>query len=94
MKVCLHKGCSPQCPHYCYSCGTHEPLPDKWYRMCGECLHVFVTEAELVREHNALLAEIRQDVTNVGVPVPPEGVPPDVTTGKQVFCCPKCIHDF
>jgi hypothetical protein len=58
--------CTPECKDFCYSCGKHEPIPEKFYRLCGECFHVFVTEEELLeadakasgkerREHGELI---------------------------------------
>lgn len=72
--------CSPVCDDYCFACNRHEPLPSEYYRTCAECLHSFVTEAELVDAHNKVLEGI------------PRSVP--VTMGDQVSCCPFCIHDF
>ncbi len=77
--------CSPDCPDYCFSCNAHEPLEPTYYRVCGECLHVFRTEADLLLLHNEILDELSVSaVTAVK----------KVTSGEQVFSCPKCIHDF
>jgi hypothetical protein len=65
---------------HCYSHNAHEPIPEKYYRICGECWHVFVTPEELMAEHNNRLDEV--------------GAPLGGCTVDQIPCCPLCTHDF
>lgn len=82
--------CDPRCDDYCYSCNRHEPIPPEYYRMCHECFHVYVTEKELVDEHNALLRNLGATVAGL---VSLEK-PLFIKAGIDVWTCPKCIHDF
>lgn len=82
-----HK-CSADCKDYCYSCKRHEPLPPEYYRMCGECFHVFETEKGLVESHNALIRSMA-----VAVPGQDER-PPYAKLGGPIWSCPLCLHDF
>jgi hypothetical protein len=72
---------------WCYSHGCVEPDDENTYRACLECSHVFQTEADLIREHNGLLADMRKRH-------PGDPAQPDVTSGDQIWTCPHCIHDF
>ncbi|MFJ4828452.1 hypothetical protein ACIP79_00700 [Streptomyces sp. NPDC088747] len=72
---------------WCFSHGRVEPDDENTYRVCLECSHVFQTEADLIRDHNAELAEVR--VRQPGAPVLP-----DATSGEEIWTCPHCIHDF
>lgn len=35
----------------------HEPIPEKYFRICGECWHVFVTAEELVQAYRDEMPE-------------------------------------
>lgn len=86
-----HK-CGPWCEDYCYSCRKHEPFTNDSYQGCSECLHVFETEKELVDKHNEV---IRRMATEPQAPFKPVGLTKrTVKRGKEVLCCPLCIHDF
>jgi len=37
-------------PDFCWSHYVIEPMPDNCFRVCGECMHVFATEADLIRD--------------------------------------------
>jgi hypothetical protein len=37
-------------PDFCWSHYVIEPMPDNCYRVCGECMHAFPTEADLIRD--------------------------------------------
>lgn len=72
-------------PTACYGsvshCFWHDvDEPGEPYRVCYECRHAFMTEAELLAEHNRQLARY------------PELAPE--TDAARVFCCPFCIHDW
>lgn len=74
---------------WCWSHGRSEPMDADSYRACGECSHVFQTEAELIADHNRELAEMRErhsDEANAEIR--------DVTSGEEIWSCPHCIHDF
>lgn len=63
---------------HCWSHDIDEPdLP--WYRACFECKHVYRTAAELLAEHNKVLAQYD---------VEPE------TDAADIYTCPLCTHDF
>jgi hypothetical protein len=63
----------------CYFHPDEAPARPGDYRVCGECGHVFCTEAELVMLYIAEAPE--------GVPLPP-------MDGSSIYFCPVCIHDF
>jgi len=65
-------------------CAIHgeEPIPDKYYKICTECWHCFVTaEALEIADLN-----IRQ------------GIMPnrlhEVLPASRIHICPMCTHDF
>ena len=64
------------------TCAIHgyEPLPEKYYLVCGECWHVYVTEQDLMNEHDKLVEELGLTVFEV--------------KAEQVHICPLCAHDF
>lgn len=64
----------------CYIHG-YEPLPDKYYRMCGECFHCFVTEQELVQKD----LDVRREAF---------GPDAEVMQAEDIHTCPECTHDF
>lgn len=64
---------------WCYSCHKPEPLPANFFRICGECMHCFVTEAEL----RAAMAATHREC---GLPPPAPDAP--------LWVCPLCAHDF
>jgi hypothetical protein len=64
---------------WCHAHHRDEPDLPGDYRSCGECGHVYRTEADLLAEHNDLAAEI--DLTSA-------------TSGAEVYTCPLCAHDF
>ncbi|WP_158881907.1 hypothetical protein [Amycolatopsis anabasis] len=57
----------------------HEPLPENYYRVCGECGHVFATADELLRREREIANEV--------------GFQPE-TDPDRVYVCPLCAHDF
>lgn len=63
-------------------CAIHgwEPVSERYYLICGECWHVFVTADELLTGHDQRLVEV--------------GVPPGRDTADQITVCPLCTHDF
>lgn len=69
------------CPNPDLHCHEHDvdTEPMKGYRWCPECWHMFATPAELLAEHNKVLASL--------------GLPPE-TDVEQVHTCPHCVHDF
>lgn len=62
-------------------CAIHgyEPIPEKYYMICGECYHCFVTAGELLALHNERGAEV--------------GLPAE-TNLDYIYMCPLCTHDF
>lgn len=64
---------------YCYTHDTLEPLGADPYVVCGECLHVYRTEAELVALYNTL-----------GFPF----LMRELKHGDEVTFCQFCMHDF
>lgn len=74
---------------WCWSHGRSEPMGADIYRMCGECFHVFPTEAELIADHNRELAEMRKRHSDEA-----SAEMPDATSGEEIWSCPHCIHDF
>lgn len=74
---------------WCWSHGRSEPVDDDTYRVCGECFHAFQTEADLIREHNAELAEMRKRHSGEA-----NAEISDATSGAEIWTCPHCIHDF
>lgn len=75
-----------QAGEWCYSCCEIEPLPENPFQVCGECMHYWATEQELVDDYNRVVDEINEEEKEI--------VCERVTSGDQVFCCPRCIHDF
>lgn len=59
----------------------HEPIPKDYYRVCGECGHVFVTADELVSKDLAMHHA-------VGLL---DAQPRDP---ERIEVCPECTHDF
>ncbi|WP_055566017.1 hypothetical protein [Streptomyces atriruber] len=74
---------------WCWSHGRVEPDDENTYRACMECSHVFQTEADLVRDHNAALANYRRQN-----PANAPHVMADATSAEEIWTCPHCIHDF
>lgn len=65
---------------HCYWHNVDEPLAPRFYRMCGECFHVFYTAEELTAAWETLRAEIPE----LG-PAPP---------ARDIASCPLCSHDW
>jgi len=63
-----------------YPCTWHgdEPVPEKYFRLCIECGHVFVTREELIEAHRAAAEAV--------------GIDPE-HTHLNTFCG-LCLHDF
>lgn len=69
-------------PYYCAMHDTLEFPPDGGaFRECGECWHLYATEADLVAATNDLIAQC-------GFPVPAH------ENADKIYSCPFCIHDF
>lgn len=93
------EGCEPAL--HCVWCNVDEP-DNPCYRACGECLHVFATAEDLLREHNTMLRDISLHVFCTPDPdgwmtvergrfereIPVEADP------DRVWACPLCSHDF
>lgn len=62
-------------------CFWHGPEADQPgdFKACGECLHVWRTEAEFVRDAQAMVDEASLDVRSPLV---------------DLAFCPLCSHDF
>lgn len=59
------------------------------YKVCGECWHVWPTEADFRRDCEALAMEMNTS--------PWRGNDPEWTTPddlSKVYSCPLCSHDF
>jgi hypothetical protein len=68
------------CPDPDSHCCWHDvDEPQGGYRTCFECWHVYQTAAELLAEHNKVLASL--------------GLPPE-TDVERVHCCPFCTHSW
>ena len=63
---------------HCFSHDADEA--PEGYRFCFECMHMFVTPAELLAEHNRVLAGLGIDRCD--------------TDPDRVYCCPFCTHDW
>lgn len=74
---------------WCFSHNRREPVDENTYRVCGECFHVFQTEADLIRDHNAELADMRSRHSDDAA-----REMPDATSGETIVTCPHCVHDF
>jgi len=61
------------------------------YWACGECWHVYPTEAALVAAHNTVMGEMAADAARHGWEPFTGGM---AVTGAEVFCCPFCAHDW
>lgn len=65
-----------------------EPIPDKYYRICIECGHCYVTAEELLivsnNENYKMWFGWEQGVT----PWIPE------TNADNIYMCAYCAHDF
>lgn len=69
-------------------CFWHGPEPDQPgdYKACGECLHVWRTEAAFARDVADLYAELRAHSDwPPNIPLPPL---------DRIYSCPLCAHDF
>lgn len=56
-----------------------EPIPPGAFRVCGECWHCFVTEADLRAADEELRRQIGLQPTDPDAPI---------------WVCPLCTHDF
>lgn len=66
----------------------HEPLPENYYKICGECLHCWPTREEFLADVQKNLA----DMANVPVEWGP--MPPRAATDDDEHVCPLCTHNF
>lgn len=64
----------------CYIHG-HEPIPDGYFKICGECWHVFPTAQALIDDDLAVRREY------LGPAMGPDPV-------EDIHICPHCTHDF
>lgn len=62
----------------CYIHGV-EPIPEKFFRLCTECGHCYITREDLLYED----AKVHRQL---GIAVPD----PDA----EIHICPLCTHDF
>ncbi len=84
--------------NYCHSCNAHFPeVPGdsalNWFRVCGECLHCWKTEADLI-EHDY---RVQLEMYDPNYGDPDEwggGPPPDYRGADQIHVCPCCGHDL
>jgi len=66
---------------WCWSCCRSEPIPEGGaFQVCYECGHVYAAEADLLADHNAVLADM--------------GEPPRTDLDQLRYFCAHCIHDF
>lgn len=76
----------------CYGCGKTTPLGAPVARSCGECGHVWATDADLVDHDFAAVSE-RYDPD-----VPDDewggGPPPQRRSPTEIRSCPCCGHNF
>lgn len=65
-------------------CSIHgyEPIPERFYRICHECRHCFVTEQELIKADFEIRRSIFGDLEI------------RATSGDKIHICPECTHDF
>jgi len=88
------EGCAGMEDH-CLIHHVDEPDNGDVYRVCGECLHVFVTEEDLQREDMIIRNQMWQAGLNQGgnVKADHSGVPTS-KPGSEIYHCPLCAHDF
>jgi hypothetical protein len=75
---------APHPPETCYGSALHcywhnVDEPGDAYRVCFECKHAYLSAADLLAAHNAVLA---------GMGLEGES---DV---ERVYCCPVCTHSW
>lgn len=79
-------------------CGIHgeEPVPDKYYKICPECWHCFVTEQELIaKDLKARKETVRsQSWINDLLNIKPWNNLESAESGEDITICPECSHDF
>ena len=62
-------------------CFWHErDEPGEPWHVCFECKHNYLSAADLLAEHNRVLAEMGCDHRAI--------------RAEAVFCCPFCLHDW
>lgn len=71
----------------CYFHGE-EPIPEKYYRICIECGHCYVTAQELVDMTNDIRYEMWMKYDQGLYPWIPD------TNADDIYCCAYCTHDF
>ena len=59
---------------------TDEPIPPDVFQVCGECGHVYATEADLLAAHNEVAVHF--------------GDQPTAELGSALYFCAACTHDF
>lgn len=75
---------------YCVSCQQDEPNLPGDYTACGECGHVWRTEADFIADVLISRAHFEADYVRYERALPPDiAYPPE----KQWFC-PLCTHDL
>jgi hypothetical protein len=65
---------------HCYFHMIDEP-DENAVLVCGECMHAFQTESEVVDAHNVIMREV-------------SAAPVLAVTTSDVWACPLCTHDF
>jgi hypothetical protein len=80
--------------HWCAGCGQTEN-PDGAYRICGECGHVFGSEADLItQDYEMQLAGSALVGDDLAAALLRPDAPLPAETGDEVWICPVCCHDF
>jgi hypothetical protein len=75
---------------YCFSHDRVEPTQDGDYRACGECGHVWRTEADFVTDVLIDRAHFEADYVRYE-----RAMPPDFEYAAQdQWFCPLCTHDL
>lgn len=71
-------------PHWaqCWIHNASEVQTESSYKVCGECWHVWQTEADFRVD----VEQLYHDVFGVT----PQSVPPL----EKIYSCPHCAHDF
>jgi hypothetical protein len=77
-------------------CAIHgyEPLPETYFRVCGECGHCFTTAEELIDADRKL----RDEIAAFEAAHPWPGIEPTPMVyhedAEDITICPLCTHDF
>lgn len=74
-------------PHWatCWIHNASEVQTVNSYKVCGECWHVWQTEADFRADVEVLYRYLGTDGTAFVLEVPPL---------DEIYSCPFCVHDF